>query len=172
MKLGVLVYIEKASKILMIHRQKKDEHEGFWLAPGGKMEKNEAPVETAFREVREETGLTLQSVELKGILSFPDEGDSPFGDEWQVFVFYTRHFSGLQKSECSEGELSWIPREQLIALPMWEGDRLFTPRIFKKGSFLAKLHYKKEMLIEAKFWESRSCNDINLFRGGDLEEDE
>jgi len=54
MKLGVLVYIEKEEKVLMIHRQKEDEHQGFWLAPGGKLEKNEAPVETAIREVRED----------------------------------------------------------------------------------------------------------------------
>lgn len=155
MKLGVLVYIEKAGKILMIHRKKKDEHEGFWLAPGGKMEKNEAPVETAIREVREETGLILQSMELTSILSFPDEGDSPFGDEWQVFVFYTMHFSGKMKKECSEGALAWIDRDHLIDLPMWEGDRLFTPRIFEKGNFFAKLHYKKELLVEAKFWDSR-----------------
>ena len=153
MKLGVLVYIEKSGKILMIHRQKKDEHEGLWLAPGGKMEKNEAPVETAIREVREETGLTLQSLEFKGVLSFVDEGDSPFGDEWQVFVFYTIHFSGDLRTECAEGELAWISGEKLIDLPMWEGDRLFTPRIFEKGCFLAKFHYRKEMLIEAKFWK-------------------
>ncbi|MEE3122208.1 MAG: NUDIX domain-containing protein, partial [SAR324 cluster bacterium] len=43
MKLGVLVYLEHEKKVLMIHRQKDDEHKGYWLAPGGKIEKNEAP---------------------------------------------------------------------------------------------------------------------------------
>ena len=33
MRLGVLVYIEKDEQVLMIHRQKRDEHQGFWLAP-------------------------------------------------------------------------------------------------------------------------------------------
>lgn len=152
MQLGVLVYLEKNNEILMIHRQKADEHQGFWLAPGGKMEKNEAPMETAIREVQEETGLAVQSLELKAVLSFPDEGDSPFGDEWQVFVFYTACFSGKLRTDCPEGQLSWIPREQVVNLPMWEGDKLFTPKIFEKGCFLGKFHYKSERLVEVKFW--------------------
>ena len=64
MRLGVLVYIEKDEQILMIHRQKRDEHQGFWLAPGGKIEANEPPHETARREVIEETGLELTNLHL------------------------------------------------------------------------------------------------------------
>ena len=153
MKLGVLVYIERADTVLMIHRQKADEHRGFWLAPGGKLEKNEAPIEAAIREVREETGLQIQPPDLKAVLSFPDDGDSPFGDEWQVFVFYTSFFSGELRTDCPEGQLAWIPREQLTELPMWEGDKLFTPRIFEKGCFLGKFHYKTERLVATKLWE-------------------
>ncbi|MDP6216216.1 MAG: NUDIX domain-containing protein, partial [SAR324 cluster bacterium] len=44
MKLGVLVYLENNNDhVLMIHREKEDEHQGLWLAPGGKVETNEAP---------------------------------------------------------------------------------------------------------------------------------
>ena len=54
MKLGVLVYLENnKEQVLMIHRNKKDEHQGLWLAPGGKVEPNEAPYETASREILE-----------------------------------------------------------------------------------------------------------------------
>ena len=77
MKLGVLVYLEHENKVLMIHRQKEDEHKGYWLAPGGKIEKNEAPHETAVREYQEETGLTPEGLQIKAVLSFPDLGASP-----------------------------------------------------------------------------------------------
>ena len=70
MRLGVLVYIEKDEQVLMIHRQKRDEHQGFWLAPGGKIEANEPPHEAARREVIEETGLELTNLHLQGLLSF------------------------------------------------------------------------------------------------------
>ena len=92
MKLGVLVYLEnKEERLLMIHRDKEDEHKGLWLAPGGKIEPNEAPCEAAIREMKEETGLKIYNSELRAVLSFPDNGDSPFGDEWHVFVFYSKN---------------------------------------------------------------------------------
>ena len=66
MKLGVLVYLEdNKGRILMIHREKEDEHKGLWLAPGGKVESNEAPHETAIREMQEETGLIIRNPEKK-----------------------------------------------------------------------------------------------------------
>ena len=107
MKLGVLVYLENNNDhVLMIHREKEDEHQGLWLAPGGKVETNEAPYETAIRETLEETGLHIKDPELKAVLSFPDNGDSPFGDEWHVFVFYTNSFSGTLTAFCPEGRRS------------------------------------------------------------------
>ena len=70
MKLGVLVYLENnEEQVLMIHRNKKDEHQGLWLAPGGKVEPNEAPYETAIREMLEETGLQIKDHELRAVLS-------------------------------------------------------------------------------------------------------
>lgn len=152
MRLGVLVYIEQAGRVLMIHRQKKDEHLGLWLAPGGKIEANETPREAAIREVKEETGLDLPEVRLQGLLSFPDMGDSPFGDEWHVFVFHTQHCEGTLRADCPEGTLAWIPREELLQLPMWEGDRLFTPRIFADPPFAGRLLYRGSTLQESQFW--------------------
>jgi len=36
-KLGVLVYLENNDEhLLMIHREKKDEHQGLWLHPAEK----------------------------------------------------------------------------------------------------------------------------------------
>ena len=136
MKLGVLVYLEHENKVLMIHRQKEDEHKGYWLAPGGKIEKNEAPHETAVREYQEETGLTPEGLQIKAVLSFPDLGDSPFGDEWQVFLFHADRFKGELTDHCPEGQLQWVARDKLQELPMWEGDLLF-PQGFSDLVFLA-----------------------------------
>ena len=152
MKLGVLVYLENNDEhILMIHREKEDEHHGLWLAPGGKIEPNEAPYETAVRETLEETGLTIKDPELKAILSFPDEGDSPFGDEWLVFAFYTNSYSGKLTTDCPEGRLKWIPKNKLNELATWGGDRLFTPRILESGCFSAKFIYSGKSLMQYNF---------------------
>jgi len=149
MKLGVLVYLEnKEERLLMIHRDKEDEHKGLWLAPGGKIEPNEAPCETAIREMKEETGLKINNPELRAVLSFPDNGDSPFGDEWHVFVFYSKHFSGKLIDNCPEGKLEWVPKTNLSKLPTWEGDRIFNPMIIKPVFFSAKFIYSGKKLID------------------------
>lgn len=41
--------------------------DGSWCLPGGYVEPNETPAETAVREAREETGLTVEVVDLVGI---------------------------------------------------------------------------------------------------------
>jgi 8-oxo-dGTP diphosphatase len=153
MKLGTLVYLEHQEQVLMIRRQKADEHQGMYLAFGGKLEPNEAPHSGALREFHEETGLQVLNPRLSAVLSFPDLGDSPFGDEWQVFVFHATQFSGTLTKECPEGQLEWISREALSALPMWEGDRLFTPKVFDPGCFTASFLYRGSYLQEWQFWE-------------------
>ncbi len=152
MKLGVLVYLEHDDHVLMIHRVKNDEHKGLWLAPGGKIEKNEAPRESAVREFREETGLTVSGLTYKSVLTFPDLGDSPFGDEWQVFVFHAVCFHGEITDNCPEGLLEWVPKARLPELPMWEGDKLFTQKIFEPGFFSGKLLYRGNELLDSIFW--------------------
>ena len=136
MKLGVLVYLEHENKVLMIHRQKEDEHKGYWL-----------------REYQEETGLTPEGLQIKAVLSFPDLGDSPFGDEWQVFLFHADRFKGELTDHCPEGQLQWVARDKLQELPMWEGDLLFTPRVFRPGFFSGKMLYRGNRLEQSIFWE-------------------
>ena len=56
----------------MIHRTKKekDYNKDKWIGIGGKFEENESPKECARREIFEETGLTVNSLEYRGIVTF------------------------------------------------------------------------------------------------------
>ena len=56
-------------KILLIHHKKLEK----WLQPGGHIEKFENPVQTAIREIKEETGLSIESLR-KGIKVIDNEG--------------------------------------------------------------------------------------------------
>lgn len=66
MRLTTICYIEKDDSYLMLHRTKKqnDQSHDKWLGVGGKFEKDESPDECMLREVKEETGLTLESFRL------------------------------------------------------------------------------------------------------------
>ena len=123
MKIGTLCYIKHNGKTLMLHRIKKeiDMHKGKWNGLGGKLEPGETPEECVIREVREESGLTIQNPVLKGILTFPQFDGV---DDWMAFVFIAREFSG-QLIDSPEGKLEWIDDAEVLNLNLWEGDRIF-----------------------------------------------
>ena len=76
--------------------------------PGGHVEPGESFVESVIREVREETGLTIEKPILCGTKQFQTEK----AERYVVFFYKTNHFSGELKSSA-EGEVFWIPRDTL-----------------------------------------------------------
>jgi 8-oxo-dGTP diphosphatase len=147
MKNSTLCYIRKNNKTLMLHRVKKinDVHEGKWVGLGGKMEKGETPEECIKREVLEESGLTLKNPSLKGLLTFPAFKD---GEDWYVFLFSASEYEG-ELTESNEGNLKWIDDEDLLMLPLWEGDKLFLSWMKQDKFFSAKFVYEEGELKES-----------------------
>ena len=143
-----LCYIEKDNNYLMLHRTKKenDINNGKWIGVGGKLEKGETPQECAVREILEETGLRVNKPVLKGIITFPDF--TPDND-WYTYVFKATEFEG-ELIDCDEGTLEWVPYEQVLSKPTWEGDHTFLSWILEdKPFFSAKFSYKGDKLVES-----------------------
>lgn len=142
-----LCYIEKDGKYLMLHRVKKvnDLNQDKWIGIGGKFEDKESPEECMIRETLEETGLNLINPEYRGILTF-------VSDKWPteyIHLFYADKFSG-ELIECDEGNLEWVPINDIYSLPLWEGDKIFLKLIEDKVPFFSlKLQYEGETLINA-----------------------
>lgn len=143
-----LVYIEKDSKYLMLHRTKKqnDYNHDKWIGIGGKFEEAESPEECILRETKEETGLTLNEIEYRGIVTFvSDENFTEY-----MHIFWSNNFSGVLK-ECDEGELEWIEKSRMNALPHWKGDEIFLKLLELRAPFFSlKLVYEKGILLSAK----------------------
>jgi len=142
MKLATLCYVidKKNNSTLMIYRNKKqnDYHEGKWNGLGGKLEQGESPEDCAIREIKEESGLTVKSVKMKGFITFPlFDGN----DDWYVFLFTADDFEG-KLIDSPEGHLEWIPNEKLTEINLWEGDKIFIPWLFEDKFFSAKFIYK------------------------------
>lgn len=142
-----LCYIEKDGKYLMLHRVKKvnDLNQDKWIGIGGKFEDKESPEECMLREAYEETGLTLLTPEYRGILTF-------VSDKWPteyIHLFYANNFLG-ELIDCDEGNLEWVPIQDIYSLPLWQGDKIFLRLIEEKAPFFSlKLQYEGESLINA-----------------------
>ena len=148
MKNTTLCYLEQDGCLLMLHRVKKvnDENQDKWIGVGGKLEDRESPEDCLLREVKEETGLTLERWRYRGLVTF-------VSDKWEteyMHLYTADKFSGTMK-ECDEGNLEWVPREQVKHLPIWEGDKIFLRMIADPETpfFSLKLVYRGDTLVDA-----------------------
>lgn len=142
-----LCYIERQGQYLMLHRVKKenDINKDKWIGIGGKFEGEESPDECLLREAKEETGLTLTSWQCRGVVTFLN--DTCEGE--YMYLFTADGFEG-EMTQCDEGDLQWVEREFLNALPKWEGDQIFLDLLWQNAPFfLLTLRYHGDTLVEA-----------------------
>ena len=147
-----LCYIERDGKYLMLHRVKKqnDINRDKWLGIGGKFLDGETPFDCVLREVKEETGLTLNDYKYRGVVEFVSD---MFECE-VMHLFSSSSFTGNILTTCDEGVLEWIDKDRLYDLTMWEGDKVFLKLLETEPRFFrVKLVYKGERLVssEVKF---------------------
>ena len=136
-----LCFIIKDGKVLMMLRNKKkqDINQNKWIGVGGHFEHGESPDECLLREVKEETGLVLTSYKARGIVTFC------YKDVVEYMHLYTADQYEGELSVCNEGELSWIDKDKVMDLNIWEGDRIFLKLLLEDaGYFSLKLVYDDE----------------------------
>ncbi len=116
----------------MVHRNARaDDHAfGKYNGLGGKVEPDEDIAACMAREIREEAGIEVTSLRLRGTLSWPGFGSNREG--WFGFVFVIDRWVGEPYTSNLEGDLHWMPVSTVVGgeLPMWEGDRLWLPMVF------------------------------------------
>ena len=147
MKLTTLCYLEQDDKYLMLHRirKKHDVNKDKWIGIGGKFEKGESPEDCLIREAMEETGYRLTSYRLRGVVTFL------YNDEEAEYMFlYTADGFEGEPVLCDEGTLEWVRKDEIDALNLWEGDRIFFELLKEEHPFFSlKLHYRGDSLEEA-----------------------
>lgn len=109
----------KDGKVLLLQKPRR----GWYVAPGGKMESGESIFEAAIREFQEETNVIPLHVHLKGVYTMVIKENNEVVDEWMLYTFVARDVEGVPFVETREGKLAWHPVEDLVHLPMAEGDR-------------------------------------------------
>jgi 8-oxo-dGTP diphosphatase len=120
---------------------------------GGHVERGEDIYSSMAREVREETGLEVRNLALRGIVTV--DAGSEVGI--LVFVFSAEYVSG-SLTPSAEGTLEWVRRSQLHALPLVEDLPALIPRILDAATgdrpFFARTTYGTDDRLVIEFADS------------------
>ena len=123
---------------VLLMKRNKEPNLGLWVAPGGKIEKDEAPYECAARELLEETGLQARELHLRGIVSIVmPRLEQPC----MQFLYTVIDFSGQLVPDEREGELRWWSEEAARRLPMPSANSVFLPRVLDMGGAFYQARY-------------------------------
>ncbi len=102
---------------IVVQERVKDEWGGITL-PGGHVENGESLLASAIREAYEETGLTVDKLELRGVVHWCREEDDA---RYLVFLYRTRSFTGELLEDADEGRVFWAELDDLPNMNLSNG---------------------------------------------------
>ncbi len=120
-------FIRRNDEVLVFHRSPSRKHFPDWIAGvAGKIEFGERVDEACLREIREETGLEIENLRLRAIVSeiLPKV-------ELLIFIFVAEYKSGDIK-ESAEGKPLWIKIDELKMLKLAPYLKVVLPQILAK----------------------------------------
>jgi len=121
--------LTKEEGMVLLGMKKRGFGEGRWNGFGGKVEKGETIIEAAIRETREESGLKVEDLEEKGIVTFHFLDT---GKLLEVHIFDVLKYSGTMM-ETEEMSPKWFNLDEIPFDKMWADDIYWLP-IFLRGN--------------------------------------
>jgi ADP-ribose pyrophosphatase YjhB (NUDIX family) len=117
------VITDEQDRIALIRRRDND----LWALPGGGMELGESIIDTAVREVKEETGLDVEVTGLIGVYTNPNHVMAyTDGEVRQQFslCFTTRLLGGDLLADSESTDIAWTRTRDIPSLNMHPSMRL------------------------------------------------
>ncbi len=113
----MVAFVRNGDDILMLRRSDDSRiYPGRYNGVGGHLERDEDPLSGIRREILEETGLQVMHLCLRALYNI-DAGGHP---GVLLFVFTCQSASRELCPATPEGFLRWVPRHELMSLPLVE----------------------------------------------------
>jgi len=90
---------------------------GLWSLPGGRIEPGETDAEALVREIREETGLTIEAGQLIGTVRRPTQD----GGVLDIRDYEATVTGGTLRAGDDAADARWVAASELEILPITEG---------------------------------------------------
>ena len=119
--LAVSAAIMRAGQVLLVRRARPPAA-GLFSLPGGVVELGETLEEAVVREVREETGLTIEPVGLAGFReTIVRDGDARIERHFVILPFAARWRAGEVELNEELSEARWLEPAEIAGLPTTPG---------------------------------------------------
>ena len=139
---ATLVYLLRGDSVLLI-RKLRGHGTGKINAPGGRIEPGESVQACAIREVAEEVGIQVRTLELRALLRYDDPAESL---AIEGFAFVSSEFHGAAV-RTAEADPFWCRIDEVPYDEMWENDRVWLPRVLLGERIRADFRFRRNRLV-------------------------
>lgn len=134
----VVGLIERDNRILIVRRHDPEHAQWHqrWEFPGGKIELYETPVDALRREIKEETGLTINSERLLGVSTH--HWNTPKGiQQTFILLYHCNAFVGeVHLNHKENDDYSWEkPEDIVLRSDLLDGNVEMFQQLFLNNSF-------------------------------------
>ena len=139
---ATLLFVFQEDKVLLI-RKKRGLGGGKINAAGGRLEKNETPMQCAVRELEEELCITVTDPQYAGEIDFQFVD----GYSFHLIVYTGTTFMGTP-TETDEAIPLWFPKNAIPYEEMWEDDIYWVPTMVQGQYFYGRFIFDGDKMVD------------------------
>ena len=99
------VFVKDKRVLLEKRKEEEDNYAGLWAFPGGHIEKGEKIEDALSREMKEELGVELGTVDFLGVI---EDIDPTSKDPYEHHIFICKRWKGKLQDTKEEERIKWV----------------------------------------------------------------
>ena len=132
-QVGVGVVVLNTQNDVLLIRRGQEPNKGLWTIPGGRQEAGETLLETAHREIVEETGVTIDGLTLVDVVDLiRRDSQGNLTRHYTLIDYAARYVAGTPTPGGDADAIKWVPAKDISNHVEWsETIRIVTEAVTK-----------------------------------------